>query len=920
MTESPLANVQLHFVESIDDVLAMREWASEQRETPIGCDTESEGLNPVSDRLRLIQLGDKRHGWAVPIEWAGAVIELLRDLFRRHERVVFHHSCFDVRVIQHSLGYQVPWSYVDDTLILAALADPTRPKGLKPLSSRIIDRNATAGQRLLDEGMKVNGWTWATVPASFPPYWAYAALDPVLTCHIYDLLAPGVLKTAPEAYDLERSVTPLLASMMDAGLLIDKEYVTAKLNELREYTVSAREWLDAAHGVTSLMSARQLDAALQAQGIIIADRTPTGLPSITKDTLDGIVRSSGDVSQAARDLAATVLKTRHAEKLAGTYLENFLELAAFDGAIHPSINQLPARTSRMCLAAGSMVDAPRDLVRYPLGIPIQDIKPGDDVYSFDNRGTVIVQRVKKVHNNGALPVVRLVYRRSGTHGGELLQLKATPDHRIALRTGEYRELRDLKPGDKLGFMVRTIYTDGNGKFRSMLEWNGGKRFHEPRVISEAFSQHVVHHENGETLDQRIGNLDSLTRSDHIKQHALGLLYAMSREELQQFVDADTNYTRTAMKLGGAMVRKKDVIQRCRELGVQVRSHQESIIKHWEVECPLTPVEFWKRIEELGGTGTGTGGGAKLARELGVSYNLIRKWKRQFSVSNHEVIAVVDDNESVPVYDLEMNGYPNFIANEVWVHNSCSEPNLQNLPTTDTIVRGGIIPRPGYVLISSDFSQIEMRIAASLSKDPGLIAAFAEADAGGRDFYSGIAGDLFGGIIDKSDPRRQAVKSMSYASLYGAGLAKQALTAGVSVAQLRPIREAFDARFPGLSRLPSLINEEAVHLSRSDPEGRPAVRTSTGRYLPGEKRKAYALLNYKIQGEAAEQLKRAIASVAAAGLGGMVRLPVHDELLFEVPAGDIDEVKSAIVEAMTDNNRYAVPITCEAKVMPERWAK
>jgi DNA polymerase I-like protein with 3'-5' exonuclease and polymerase domains len=595
MVESPLAGVQLHLVQSLSDAMEMKRWAGERRETPLGLDTESSGLSHQRDNMRLIQLGDLRHGWAVPTIWAGAAIEIIKEY---DGEFVFHHGQFDQRFIKKATGYSIPWHKMHDTLILAALADPTRPKGLKPLASRLIDRNATAGERLLSDGMKMNGWDWGTVPIDFPPYHLYAALDPVLTCNLYQQFAPRIAEECPEAYDLERSVTPILAAMMDTGIFLDREYVTANLAKIRDSITQMREWLSTVHNVSSLMSARQIDAALRNQGVEITATTKTGLPSIDKEALEAI-SIAADASQPARDLAKTILRARHGEKICGTYLENFLEIVGSDGAIHPSINQLPARTSRM---------------------------------------------------------------------------------------------------------------------------------------------------------------------------------------------------------------------------------------------------------------------------------------------------------------------------------SISDPSLQNLPRSDVVVRGAFIPRPGNVFISCDFSQVEMRLAAALSNDAGLIAAFHEADNGGRDFYSAIAGDLFGGTIDKEDPRRQAVKSMSYASLYGAGLAKQAATAGVSVAQLKPIRDAFDSRFPGLVDLARAIQAEAVSNMASDPEGRPAVRTSTGRRLPGDGPKAYALLNYKLQGEAAEQLKRAVASVASAGLGDLARLPIHDEILFECSNESAAEVQHTIVEAMTDNDRYAVPIKCESKIMSTRWKK
>jgi hypothetical protein len=76
--ESPLENVRLKLVQSIDDLWKMKAWAGERRETPMGFDTESSGLAPSKDTLRLIQLGDMHQGYAVPFQqWGGGAIELL---------------------------------------------------------------------------------------------------------------------------------------------------------------------------------------------------------------------------------------------------------------------------------------------------------------------------------------------------------------------------------------------------------------------------------------------------------------------------------------------------------------------------------------------------------------------------------------------------------------------------------------------------------------------------------------------------------------------------------------------------------------------------------------------------------------------------------------------------------------------------
>lgn len=247
--------------------------------------------------------------------------------------------------------------------------------------------------------------------------------------------------------------------------------------------------------------------------------------------------------------------------------------------------------------------------------------------------------------------------------------------------------------------------------------------------------------------------------------------------------------------------------------------------------------------------------------------------------------------------------------------SVTEPALQTLHRDDKVVRGSFIPRPDHVFISCDFSQIEMRLAAAMSEDPGLIEAFAESDRGGLDFYSGVAQELFGEPVPKEDKRRQAVKTMSYAKLYGSGVATMARSIGLPESQVRPIHDAFNSRYPGLERLARQTASAAWQMQHEGQQ--PAIILDSGRRLPVDRE--HAAINYKIQGTAAEVLKRAGLACEAAGLGGAMRLFIHDEILFEVPAADASRAVTLIEDTMTDTS-FSVPLTCSAKILPDRWVK
>lgn len=355
--ESPLRDVQLRLVRSIDDAMDLKRWLGERRETSfIGLDTETAGLDPHRFGLRMIQFGDLRTGWAVPWPlWGGAALEILNAW---EGEWVLHNAQFDARFLKVHAGWELPWHRTHNTMIQLALVDPLRPKGLKAAATRYVDATATRGEKLLHDGMRQQGWTWGTVPYDFDPYWVYGALDPVLTTHLCHQFLGQVQATCPEAYDLERAAERVCSNMMLAGLLVDQPYVAAERAKLREFAAESRTWLQARHGITSPMSAGQISRALAALGHPVTRFTPKGYPQVDKATLTAYRDHHPDI--LVRDLARYVLAVRHTEKICTAYLDNFTEMVDADGLIHASINILAARTGRMSVTDPALQTLPRD--------------------------------------------------------------------------------------------------------------------------------------------------------------------------------------------------------------------------------------------------------------------------------------------------------------------------------------------------------------------------------------------------------------------------------------------------------------------------------------------------------------------------------------------------------------------------------
>jgi DNA polymerase-1 len=245
--------------------------------------------------------------------------------------------------------------------------------------------------------------------------------------------------------------------------------------------------------------------------------------------------------------------------------------------------------------------------------------------------------------------------------------------------------------------------------------------------------------------------------------------------------------------------------------------------------------------------------------------------------------------------------------------SIQHPALQTLPKKDPTVRDAFIWKDGHVGISIDADQIEMRLATHFSRDEGLKEAFMSED----DFFSVVASEAYGEPVGKNDPRRSLTKNFCYGTLYGAGLEKIALTAGVPIQTMEAVMNNFHNRFPGIRKLQHEV-EQLVRY-RGETEGRPYVVTPTGRRMPGDKGSEYALVNYLIQSHAAEILKRGILDLELAGLGEYLILPVHDELVLEVPQEMQEDVLHTLKTTLDKvGEDYLVPLTWGPDVMVDRW--
>ncbi len=235
--------------------------------------------------------------------------------------------------------------------------------------------------------------------------------------------------------------------------------------------------------------------------------------------------------------------------------------------------------------------------------------------------------------------------------------------------------------------------------------------------------------------------------------------------------------------------------------------------------------------------------------------------------------------------------------------SSTAPNLQNIPIRGDLgrqIRRAFIAPPGHVLLSADYSQIELRVLAHLSEDETFCQAFAQ----GHDFHATIAAKVYGVVLsDVTSEMRNQVKQFSYGIAYGMSTYGVSQRLGVEMDEAATFVETYYAQFPKVKEF------LAAQVDKAKVDGFTTTMFGRRRYLPELQSSNFRLralgermaLNAPIQGSAADILKKAMINVDAALRKEPVAkmlLTVHDELVFEVPEDKLSEARALIEREMT----------------------
>lgn len=955
---SPLDGVNLYLVDDYDSLGACLRWLGQERPGWLGIDTETTGLEWWwrHSHMRTLQVGDEKTGWTIPHDFAGAFRTALPEYLRTRPGV-FHHASFDLHFLREA-GFDLSGVHhnIHDSQVMARLVDPLKSGALKSVSTRLIDPLAGAGSVMLAKDFRKYGWDWHNVPIDWPTYWQYAALDPVLTVLIANELYPKVAHT--EVHEVERVTAVTITTEMERlGVFVNMEYVEERYAVLGPYLDQLEGWIATQTGndIQNPNSDTQVRRFLLEQGCQFTKVTPKAAKMLGTDRLDDAMAAAMDdgvnetlfklaarkgqspsdvetteegfpvkylsldgdsLSAIGHPVADAVKIHRDQSRIRNTYLKAYLDLTDEHGYLHPSIWSMEAKTGRMCLP-----DDHHLLTRRGLLAP-DEIRVGDE--TMDASGKWVP--VRSVHRYEDAPITV----RSNT--ADTVVLEATPEHRWVTREegitsleGKGRRTLLLAPDvDSFDFegaaagpaptstaaLVGWLVSDGRcldagdgsglrayayqteGKFLAHLlaavpaeglmydrVTAQGDRHHEVRLRARWLRPILA----AEGLDPEPGVL--LREDPRLVEWVLGLdddevhdfLYAVwladgsTAHPQNRTISCRSDVLRTALRIAGI---------RCGWLSVEFTTGPSE----WSTD-DRTAIRFRPGI-------VGT-------RHL------------QESRTQSDVWCVSTDTETFTAWGP---------SGPYVTGNSISRPSMQNIPHAPH-PRNAIMGSPGNVLVLSDYDQIEGRLMAHRAEDRAFIQMIREGDrlaAEGRtgyDLHSQTARQVFGIPMDQSVPKdkRDIAKAVAFATLYGAGIEKLAGMTGLPLQEAEMFKHQYLSAIPGIEQYMRRMENEAWRTWRAS--GAAYVENQMGRrwYIP-HPNASYKLVNYSIQGEAAIVLKKGLIRMHEQGLSAYMRLPVHDEILNDVPEEDAEEIARLVPQILRDDS-YDVPLTADSTIVP-----
>lgn len=512
--------------------------------------------------------------------------------------------------------------------------------------------------------------------------------------------------------------------------------------------------------------------------------TSAGAPSTDSGSLWTLSHKEYKVKRKREgvEFCSLLLEYKRLAKLKSAFIDGLESQLYYDGKAHCSFNQIGTTSGRIsCIEESQLIKCVGE------DKPIKDVKVGDMVYCYDDKGNLKVRKVLRVIDNGFRECISLNYRSTGTH--EKGSLICTPDHKIRTLAGEWVEAKDLKPKQQISHLRRSE------EVRPRLYGVNSLCMQEQLIIKkEVFNSncydYVIHHKDHNKSNNKLDNLELMSRSEHTSLHT-NLLLKEGKIDTYTFCHSNRrvlsgeehpNHIKVTKQSLEKMLREAEgkltkinmdfdtFKKKCKEVNFDYKKVASEYQKRYK---EVDEKEFISTFFECEGSVNA------ISNKLGIGRFKVNKYIKSLDLCfNHRVVGF-EEVGIKHVYDLEVEEFHNFIASEICVHN-CSSPNLQQLPKAHgdednyairKLFIGSIDPvtKKRKKIIAVDYSNLEIRCTAHLSGDPLLLDMFAH----GKDIHGTTAINMFEltdcddkSVKQKHPDLRQAAKILNFLLIYG----------------------------------------------------------------------------------------------------------------------------------------------------------
>jgi DNA-directed DNA polymerase len=658
-----------------------------------------------------------------------------------------------------------------------------------------------------------------------------------------------------------------LTKVEQRGFLLDVDWVHAKIEEMDALRLKACEDIlglygtapapaPAKDGVTTAATSKWFQGfvaqAIEAGDLRVTARTDSGNAQWNKAVLIAQQRQGSPAADA-------LLRHRDATKTL-EFLRSWLELKDPNNVIHATYNVGFVKTGRLssCVSPDTLIDMPRDMVKYPDGVPMREVKVGDWVYAYDHHCRLTLRQVEWVGPTKVADTIIVTFENSQ---GDRRTLQCTPDHLVRLYNGHYCPAEYLMRGPRgaaaprvLG-MVRRQWTDSKASKDRYLSFfpNSNSRQTPPSVAPGV----------------RYGSTSGGKSKEHrwVMQRVLGKRLS-SKWDVHHVDEVKVNNHPSNLKY----------LPHSEHMSLSMRARIANGSPDQPYPDVFTGKTDWRPVS-------------------------------------------IEPGPKIEVWDMTVPEDHCFIANGITVHNS--NPNVQQISAR---LKPAFIPRPGHVLLDLDYSQVELRVAAFISRSQPMIEAFQRGDDLHRLLAAKIAGKA---PEDVTSLERKRAKAGNFGLLYGmspGGFQSYAATAydvSLTLAEAQAVHSAFFEMWDGMRQWHERAKRRAYERGYvTSPIGR--TQWLSDLYSKSSFKSSHAernALNSPVQGFGSDLMQMAAASIMGTlpGYplpkveGAHVVATVHDEICIEVPEDRWQEILIECKRRMEDVNTFLRPLDCQMDV-------